>query len=87
MTVKESKPVNMVITAGFIEKPLRAVNREFAGKLSTNIKNILHIKRVYSQELNTWLLHEATYSDTLSEEEIKRFENNYQLYSQFLKTN
>ena len=88
MTIKESKPVNMVITAGFIEKPLRAVNREFAGKLSTDIKKILHVKRVYSQELNTWLLHEATFSDTLSEKEIESFEDNYQLnFTKYHNTN
>ncbi len=69
-----------VITAGFIEKPLRAINREFATKISSEIKKQLHLdkKSVVSQELNTWLLHQATISRKISEEEINQFEESYQ---------
>ena len=69
---------NKIITAGFIEKPLRSINREFAGKISSFIqKNIKTEGTIESQELNTWLVHYGSFNHVLSETEIHTFEKKF----------
>lgn len=81
MSLKEQ---NMVITAGFIEKPLRAVNREFAEKISSNFKKMIHLSsKPTSQELNTWLLHYATFDKPMTEAQMDIFEKKF--FEQFSK--
>lgn len=80
---------NMIITAGFIEKPLRAVNKEFAENLSSEMKKSLHLNdKPSTQELNTWLLHYGTYSKEFTEEEMEKFESFFhELFSKYHQKN
>jgi putative ABC transport system ATP-binding protein len=71
---------NTLITAGFIEKPLRAINKEFANKISSEIKKVLKVDNISisSQELNTWLLHFTSFERKIPIEEIENFEKFFQ---------
>ena len=66
-----------LLTAGFIEKPLRGINKEFSNKLLKDFKKTFQTKSLSTQELNTWLLHYTTFSMEFSNEQIKDFESAY----------
>ena len=80
---------NILITAGFIEKPLRAVNKEFAGKISKEIKKTLKINsNISSQELNTWLLHYTMFNSGLTLDNIAAFESKiHNMFNSYHDTN
>ena len=49
---------NQFIASGFIDKPIRLINQEYAKKLTKDLQKTLNIKdTVNSQEINTFLVH------------------------------
>ncbi|MHA2274061.1 MAG: hypothetical protein ACXACI_19635 [Candidatus Hodarchaeales archaeon] len=82
-----------IYTAGFINKPLRGLNRSFAKKIAKNLHKILNTSKdnVSSQELNTFLILSAVMDngDSLTDSELADIETEAisNLYVKYYKKN
>lgn len=76
---------NQFIASGFIDKPIRLINQEYAKKLTKDLQKTLNIKdTVNSQEINTFLVHSGKLENSLTIDNPK-IEKTEQLYTQNFK--